>query len=143
MSDGRTVRIVCDTNVLISGVVFGGHARTIMDLARRGIVDNCISPEILAECERVLQRRKFGLSFTDVFGVMDLFQQTYTVVYPKIRIRAVADDPDDDCILEAADAARAECVISGDRHLLALDRWNQCGILSPARFIHEYFPDPA
>ena len=52
------MNIVSDTNVLISGVLSGGHAREILQLASHGVLINFISPDILREAERVLGRSK-------------------------------------------------------------------------------------
>jgi uncharacterized protein len=51
------------------------------------------------------------------------------------RVSVIADDPDDDRVLEAAQAAGAVLIVSGDRHLLSLGRWGEVAILSPAEFL--------
>ncbi len=63
------MNIVCDTNILISGILFGGHARTIIQLASRGSVTNFLSPTMLRELEDVLARPKFGLTTEQVLNI--------------------------------------------------------------------------
>jgi putative PIN family toxin of toxin-antitoxin system len=129
------VNIVCDTNVLISGVLFGGHAREILQLASRGVLINFISPDILREAERVLGRSKFGLRPQHVLEIMALFKDTFEIVTPSLEVQAIQSDPEDNHVIEAALAARAEFIISGDKHLLKLAKWEGVHVVSPAQFV--------
>jgi len=129
------VNIVCDTNVLVSGVLFGGHAREILRLASRGVVINFISPDMLREAENVLRRPKFGLHPQQVLEIIALFKDTFEIVTPSMRVRAISSDPQDNHVIEAALAARAKYVISGDKHLLELMKWEDIHLVSPAKFM--------
>ena len=95
------MKIVCDTNVLISGILFDGNARQILDLAARGAVTNAISADILNEAQGVLLRPKFGLATSQVLGILELFRDTFETVIPDCPVAAITDDPDDNRILEA------------------------------------------
>jgi uncharacterized protein len=132
------LKIVCDTNVLISGVLFGGHARQILLLSSRGNLTNITSAEILAEAEEVLLRPKFGLTAQQVKAIIALFRDTFEIVYPAGRLKVIKNDPSDDRILEAAFESEADCIVSGDRHLLSLQSWRGIRILSPADFMSEF-----
>ncbi len=129
------MNIICDTNVLVSGVLFGGHPREILRLASRGVVVNFISPDILREAENVLRRSKFGLRPEQVLEIIALFKDTFEIVTPSIRVRAISSDPEDNRVIEAALAARAKYIISGDKHLLELMKWEDIHIFSPAQFM--------
>ncbi len=129
------MKVVCDTNVLVSGILFGGHARDILQLASRGTISNYISPDILQEIEEVLLRPKFRLKADQVNSILQLIKDSFEMVYPSARVIAVKADPYDNQILEAAWAAKAEFVISGDKHLLDLERWHEIRMISPADFI--------
>ena len=129
------MNIVCDTNVLVSGVLFGGHAREILRLASRGVVINFISPDILREAENVLRRSKFGLRPEQVLEITALFKDTFEIVTPSMRVRAISSDPQDNHVIEAALAARAKYIISGDKHLLELMKWDDIHLISPAQFM--------
>jgi putative PIN family toxin of toxin-antitoxin system len=129
------VNIVCDTNVLVSGVLFGGHAREILRLASRGVVINFISPDILREAENVLRRSKFGLHPEQVLEIIALFKDTFEIVTPSQRVQVISSDPQDNHIIEAALAARAKYIISGDKHLLEQMKWEDIHLVSPAQFM--------
>lgn len=131
------MRIVCDTNVLVSGILFGGHARRILQMASHGRISNVISGDILQELETVLSRPEFKLTVDQVAGILTLFRDTFELVHPTIRVRVVLVDPADDRILEAALAAGAEVIVSGDHHLRALSSWQGIRILSPAELAEE------
>ena len=129
------MKIVCDTNVLISGVLFGGHARKILQLASRGVLINFLSPDILREVEDVLRRSRFGLRPDHVLEIVALFKDTFEIVIPSLRVQAIQSDPEDNHVIEAALAARAEFIISGDKHLLKLTEWKGLHVVSPGQFI--------
>lgn len=131
------MNIVCDTNVLISGVLFGGHAREILRLASRGVLINFISPDILREVDNVLRRSKFGLRPDHVLEIITLFKDTFEIVIPSIRVQAIRSDSEDNHVIEAALAARAEFIISGDKHLLELREWQDIHLISPAVFMEK------
>ena len=136
------MRIVCDTNVLISGVLFGGKPRRILSLAARGRITICISTAILAEVEEVLLRPKFALSPARISATLELFQQTFLHVSPSRHFQVVEDDPDDDAIIEAAVAANAEVIVTGDKHLLKIGKWREIEMLTPEGFLARRFPIP-
>jgi len=131
------VKIVCDTNVLVSGILFGGHARQILLLVSRGKLTNFISDEILLEAKDVLSRPKFKLSPQQLIAIIALFRDTFELVYPVQHHKVVQSDPDDDRILDAALEAQAEVIVSGDKHLLDIGLWRGIRVLSPAEFIKE------
>ena len=129
------MKILCDTNVLISGILFNGPPRTILRLAARGTILNFISPAILEETEEVLLRPKFNLSPEQVSGILQLFCDTFELIHPTQRLKVISRDPDDNRILEAALAAKVDFLISGDNHLLDLKKWKGIKILSPTDFM--------
>ena len=132
------MRIVCDTNVIVSGMLFGGHSRTILTAVAQGRVEAFTSPALLHELREVLQRRKFRLKPEQVDAVMELVRESFTGVDSGTEFSVIADDPDDDRVLEAAHASRARVIVSGDRHLLTLGAWRAVTVLSPADFVAAY-----
>ena len=98
---------MCDTNVLLSGFLFGGHCREIILRVSEGKDDGFISSSLLAELEGVLARPKFGLEAAQIAGIIDLVRQTFLLATPVEsieeargilaalhgRVRTMMDDP--------------------------------------------------
>ncbi len=124
-------RVVLDSNVIISGFLFGGSPARIIECVLAGRIACFTSLPILDEVRDVLQRPKFGLSPDQALTLIEELHDLCIIVSPSRRIRAVEADPADNAILECAVAADAEFVVSGDSHLLDLGRWRHIRILSP------------
>lgn len=115
----RKIRVVLDTNVYISGLLFGGGPAEILRKVVAGSFELCISPAIREEVESTL-RQKFGWSVEDIeIGCSPLWTVAHCVS-PQETLTVVAADPDDDRILECAVTADADLVVTGDDHLLEL-----------------------
>ncbi len=128
-------RVVLDTNILISAIVFGGLPRKILEMAIASNVNCFLSFAILDELRDVLQRSKFGFSPQQAVTVIDELQDICEILNPPRRIRTIKADPDDNRILECAVEAQAMCIISGDNHLLELGKYREIHIYSPADFL--------
>ena len=129
------IRIVADTNDLISGILFTGVPRRILELAIEGSVRLYISPALIEEFHGVLVRPKFGLNSIQVAGIVAQLVQTAILVHPSRRVAVVNDDPDDNIVLECAIECRADAVVSGDRHLRDLGEFEGIPIQSPRVFL--------
>ncbi len=125
-----STRVVLDSNVIISGFLFGGPPARILERALAGEIACFTSLPILDEVRDVLQRPKFGLSAEQALTLIEALHDLCVVVSPTRRIRAVDADPDDHAILECAMTADADFVVSGDAHLLNLGQWKNIRILS-------------
>lgn len=114
-------RVVLDTNVVVSGLLFGGRPGELISLWKeRRIVPLCSKP-IVEEILRVLAYPKFQLSDQEIQAV--LYQEIlpwFEIVQSESGRAYVQADPDDDKFIHCALSGRADCIISGDAHLLAL-----------------------
>ena len=130
------MRLVLDTNVVVSGLIWSGPPRQLLDLARRGRVTLFSSGVLLDELGRVLERDKFAafLASRDVTPafLMRRYGMLTTLVNPTRVTRTVPADADDDHVIGAALGARADVIATGDRHLLELDPYRGIRILAPA-----------
>jgi uncharacterized protein len=123
------MRVVFDTNVLVSALVFpGGQGDTAL---RRIIVETdelVLSRPILDELLEVLGR-KFARDAEELAHVAVFLSDLAVLVAPKRRLRVVKDEPDNR-ILECAVAGRAEAIVTGDKALLALKGYRDIRILT-------------
>lgn len=128
------LRIVADTNVYISALNFAGTADEVLALGRAGVIEVFISPPILEEIEGVLTR-KFGWTVSRAHEATRTVRGFAVLVHPSEAVNAVHEDEPDNRILECAIAARADAVVTGDRHLLRLKRFGNTAIVNPRGFL--------
>lgn len=129
----KVSRVVLDTNVLISGIVFGGKPREILEMVKNKKLLGITSPVLLAELGEVLSK-KIMYSKSKVMQVEKKMRKIFRVVRPIKSINAVADD-DDNRVLEAAIEGKCDYVVTGDRDLLDLKSYMGIRILTPAEFL--------
>ena len=129
------IRIVLDTNVLISALLFGGNPQTVLEIAIMGQISLVLSREILNEFEDVLCGKKFAYPPEIARNIVRELEAVSELVFPTRKIAAVKADPYDNLILECAVKAGVDYVVSGDNHLLELRRFEGIPILSPAQFL--------
>lgn len=136
--------VVLDTSVVVSDILVpGGPLGKVVDLWMDGAFTVSVSPALIREYLGVLLRPKFqsvgsAEERTKILEALLGLENTVTVL-PKCPLNGVAEDPADNCVLECAEAGSAECVVSGDRHLLALRRFGSVVILSPVDFLKRFF----
>ena len=133
---------VLDTNTLVSGMGWGGAPRRVVDLALAGRFVMVSSRPLLNELARVLERPKLAGVFTEPGEIVRLVEAGSVVVEPTKVLEVVAADPSDDRVLEAADAARADFIVTGDRHLLELGGFGGTRIIRPRRFLETLAREP-
>ena len=132
------MRIVVDTNVLVSGIFWNGNESTILKACKTRDLINYISPDIINEFERVLHYEKFRLTTSEINSALETMLVFSTVVVPQIKLDVIRDDPADNIVLECGLTANAECIISGDNHLLRLGKYKKMKIMSAKRFIDAF-----
>lgn len=113
------MRVVFDTNVLVSALVFpDGRADAAVRRIIEGKDDLILSTDILAEVLSVLAR-KFGRDKEELSRVAVILSEMSEVAEPTIRLKVFRDDPDNR-ILECAVAGKATAIVTGDKAMLAL-----------------------
>lgn len=128
-------RIVLDTNVLISAIVFGGRPREVLEKMVSGTFTMAISAEMLDELQGVLGGRKFQFPLAIVRTIVGELLAVAELVRPTMRVEEIKTDPADDRILECALESKAACIVTGDRHLLDLSQFKGIPILDVAAFL--------
>jgi putative PIN family toxin of toxin-antitoxin system len=129
------VRIVLDTNILVSALNFNGRERELLELARIQAYDLYLSPFILAELSGVLIH-KFAWDETRAEQALELVGSWATIVDPQARVSAIRRNDADNRILECAVEAGADYLVTGDRRdLLPLKEYEGVRIVTAAEFI--------
>lgn len=139
LRDARTVsaalmRVVLDTNVLVSAVVFGGVPGEIVEMAASRELTLVLSPALVDELRRVL-RDKFTFSEDALYLTETLLRQAGILIEPSQSLGVITEDPHDNRVLEAAVYGGADAIVSGDRHLLVLKEFQGVPIMSPRQFL--------
>jgi uncharacterized protein len=114
------LRVVLDTNVLVSAIISDGKARELLNKGITNQYSVLISDLILKELIVVLRRPKFKISEDEVQRTILAVIRTADVINVKTKIKAVKEDPKDDMIIETAIDGGADMIVTGDGHLLAL-----------------------
>ncbi len=108
------IRMVADTNIYVSAIVFGGNCEAIRALARAGVVELFISPALLRELRWVL-RDTFEWPEARTREALAAFARLTTVVRPTLRLSGVVAAEADHRVLECAVTARADLLVTGDK----------------------------
>ena len=130
------MRIVADTNVIVSAFLWGGTPRRLLDAVEGRHFELFTSRALVTELEDVLSREKFTeqlrkTRFTSAF-LLARYTQLATLIAPAEVAVPELRDPDDAPIIACALAARAEAIVSGDADLHVLGSYQGISILSPA-----------
>ena len=131
------MRVVLDSNVIISGLNFPGNERMALELALRGRFAFFLSLFILEEVAGVLVR-KFGWNEERTAQATRTLENAATVIEPPRQTEVIAGGHADNRILECATAAGADYLVTGDRrHLLPLGEHRGTIIVNAPRFLSE------
>ncbi len=129
------MRVVLDTNVIVSGLNFPGNERLMLELALRGRFELYVSTFILEEAAGVLGR-KFDWDAERSSQALSALGNAATVIYPRRLPEVIEGGHADNRILECAVEASADYLVTGDRrHLLPLGTHEGVRILNAPRFL--------
>lgn len=135
------MRVVADTNIVVSGLLWRGNPRRVLNAAREGKITLYTSAVLLAELEDVLGRERLSkrLKAANV-SVSDLvlgYAALASVIEPAEIEPVVIVDPDDDAAIACAVAAGCEVIVSGDSDLLELKQYQEIRVLTAAVLLAE------
>jgi putative PIN family toxin of toxin-antitoxin system len=135
------VRVTADTNIAVSGLLWHGPPRDVLEAARAGDLQLFTTAALLAELQDVLARPKFAERLkragVTAHELVVGYAALATVVQPASIEPVVAEDPDDDAVLACAVACQAEVIASGDSQLLQLKEYAQIRILTAPQLLAE------
>ena len=128
------MRVVLDTNVWISAVVYGGHPQEIVQAATAGMIDVFVSEALMEELQAVLRRPQFGLRLQFVQNTIAELGALVHWVVPEKHHQLVDEDPSDNVVIDCAVSAEADYIVTGDKHLLRLGKCGATHIVTPEAF---------
>jgi putative PIN family toxin of toxin-antitoxin system len=132
-----TVKVVIDTNVVISALLFGGEPAKLILLWQGDKIKPAASKAIIEEYLCVLAYPKFKLSESEInFLLYHEILPYFDVIDVQPGPKIIAKDPADDKFIRCALAAGAKYIVSGDQHLLALKTYQKVSVLSPTDFLN-------
>ena len=129
------MRVVLDTNVIVSALNFPGNERLVLELALRGRFELCLSRFILGEVVGVLTR-KFDWDEDRTAQVLHGIENAAIVIDPPRLTEVIEGGHSDNRVLECAMAAKADYLVTGDRrHLLPIGEHQGTRIVNAPRFL--------
>ena len=135
------MRVVVDTNVWVSALLWRGLPYKFLQFTKQGDVEICVTAPILAELRRVLAYPKFQhrlkemeVSISYLVGQATALSSFFSAGF-SLGETLVPADPDDDIVILAAISARASYIISGDKHLLSMGEYRGIPIVKVHDFL--------
>ena len=132
------IRVVLDTNVLVSGTFWSGQSYQIINLIEKEKLIFVTSPAILEEYNAVMNYKeiKDKVDHHHERSQASLkLAQLGVLVYPTTNVKVVKEDPSDDKFIDAALAGKADYIVSQDKHLLKIKEHNGIKIITPEEFL--------
>lgn len=132
-------KVVFDTNIYISAILYGGNPRQCLHLARSGEFELITSNAILLELTYALKNKFLWKNF-DIKEVIEGIGVFAKVISPQIKVEIIKESPKDNRILECALESNADYIVSGDkRHLLSLKKYKNISIFTPKQFLDLFY----
>ncbi len=133
------MRLVLDTNVVLSGFLWRGAPYKVLEIVHRGEADFFCSPPMITELESVLNKPKFAKILykkrIQAPEVIEWYQSICQIVAPALVYEQVCSDPGDQAVIECAISAEADVIVSGDHHLLDLGTFQGIRILTAKELV--------
>lgn len=127
------LRVVLDSNILISAYVFGGKPEIILQQVIDEKIEGITSQILVSEFLDVL-RKKFGVAKTQILEIKEEIEDAFETVFPTETLKITRDD-DDNRVLEAAIEGNCEYIVTGDRELLRLKSYQNVKIVTADQFL--------
>ena len=130
------MKVVLDTNVLISAFYFEGNPKIVIKRAIEGIDILYISKEITEEIFDVMSRTKFKTDIIYIEHFIKSLEEIANTIITKRNLKNISRDNDDNKILECALIAKVDYLITGDKDLLILKNLKTIKIISPDKYLN-------
>ena len=132
----KIIRVVLDTNILISALLFKGELTRMVGLWQRGKMIPIISKETFDELRTVLEYPKFSLSRAEIKSLIEQeILPFFEVVNVSKHVKGACRDPGDDKFISCAISANANYIVTGDKDLSDLKKYQSVRIIHASDFI--------
>ena len=132
------MKVVLDTNVLVSGILFTGPPHQILLAWSEGRFELVFTSDIHEEYRRVAAELQQQFPRVDLAAALDLVLVNAHAFPPAALDGRICTDPDDDKFLACALASGAGTIVSGDKHLLSVSGYRGIEVLRPRAFVEGY-----
>jgi uncharacterized protein len=132
------VKVILDTNIIISAIFFGGLPRLIVEAWEDGRYKLIISQKIYKEYVRIAEGLVNRHPELSPPPILDFIAKNASFVEAPRFKKQDCEDPDDDIFLEAAVASGAKIIVSGDKLLLACDGYQGVNVMKARDFVENY-----
>lgn len=132
------MRIVLDTNVLISGIFFSGPPAKILQAWKDKKIQFVISPDMYSEYSRVAEIISNKYADVDISEILNLIA-VYSEIIDAPRLpEAICKDPDDDKFIACAVSGKVEIIVSGDKNLIDTSGYKDIRVMNPREFCDKF-----
>ena len=126
------LRVVLDTNVLVSATITQGKQFEFLELAKLGKIKIVTSPSIVEEFKEVISKEQVSVAIKQILEIAE-------IVIPQHKLNVIREDIDDNVVLECALESNADFIVSGDFHLLELKSYQNIKIVNATEFFDKFF----
>jgi putative PIN family toxin of toxin-antitoxin system len=132
-------RVILDTNILVSALLFKGRLSEIVNLWKKGKIVPVLSRETFEEFNKVLEYPKFSLSTLEIKMIIEEeVLPFFEVVEIACKVEGICGDSDDDKFIACAISAKADFIVTGDRDLLDIVKYKSIKIISGATLLRMF-----
>ncbi|MEK6834931.1 MAG: putative toxin-antitoxin system toxin component, PIN family [Nanoarchaeota archaeon] len=133
------IKVVLDTNILVSGTFWTGNSFKIMELIDKREITSILSEDIVKEYHKTINSDEIIDKIKDknliISNVSRKVVLNSIIIQPKEKLDVIKNDPDDNKILECAYAGKAGYIVTKDNHLLKLKEFKNIKIVTPEEFL--------
>ncbi len=128
-------RVILDTNILISALGWKGNPRKIFNKVVKGELDLILSFKQLDEVKRVMDYPKFKFTDKQKERFLLILDNISILIKTNSKVNIIKEDPDDNIILEPLNSIKIDYIITGDGHLLKLNKFKHAKIIASKEFL--------
>ena len=131
------MKIVIDTNVIISAMFFGGRPRELMELLVKDKVTAFASPEIIIEYQETAEEISSKYPDKTALFTLDMIISIMNIIWPISEIK-ICRDPKDNKFIECAFDSICMYIVTGDKDLRVLQEYADIQIVTVSEFLDEF-----